>query len=83
VAAIAEELKVSSRYLQRICEAGASPGEQLRQFRLRKAAERLRSSAWQSRSVTDICFSCGFSSSSYFSTEFRRFYGVTPTQYRS
>ena len=83
VAGIAEELNVSARYLQRICEDGDSPGEQLRQFRLRKAAERLRSPDWQGRSITEICFSCGFGSSSHFSTEFRRFYGVTPREYRA
>jgi AraC-like DNA-binding protein len=82
VAKIAEELKVSVRYLQRICEGGPSPGEQLRQFRLRKAAERLRNSTWITRSISEICYSCGFGSSSHFSTEFRRFYGVTPTEYR-
>jgi len=83
VASIAKELKVSPRYLQRVCEGGASPGEQLRQFRLRTAAERLRNSLWKGRSICEVCYSCGFSSSSHFSTEFRRFYGVTPRQYRS
>jgi AraC family transcriptional activator of tynA and feaB len=83
VSTIAQELKVSARYLQRICEGGESPGERLRQFRLRKAAERLRNSPWKERSITEICYSCGFSNSSHFSTEFRRFYGVTPRQYRA
>jgi AraC-like DNA-binding protein len=83
VTSIAKELRVSARYLQRVCEGGASPGEQLRQFRLRIAAERLRNSVWKERSICEICYSCGFSSSSHFSTEFRRFYGVSPRQYRS
>jgi AraC-like DNA-binding protein len=83
VTAIADELKVSARYLQRVCEGGLSPGEQLRQFRLRQAAERLRNPNWKARSITEICFSCGFSSSSHFSTEFRRFYGVSPREYRA
>lgn len=83
VATIAGELKVSARYLQRICEGGPSPGEQLRQFRLRKAAERLRSDTWSTRSISEVGYSCGFASSSYFSTEFRRFYGVTPREYRA
>jgi AraC-like DNA-binding protein len=82
VAAIAADLKVSARYLQRVCEGGESPGEQLRQFRLRRAAERLRNATWKSRSISEICYSCGFGSSSHFSTEFRRFYGVTPREYR-
>jgi AraC-like DNA-binding protein len=83
VAAIAHELRVSARYLQRVCEGGLSPGEQLRQFRLRRAAERLRNATWRQRSITEICFACGFSSSSHFSTEFRRFYGVSPREYRA
>ncbi len=82
VAAIAEELRVSPRYLQRVCEDGASPGEQLRQFRLRAAAERLRDPVWKERSISEVCYACGFGSSSHFSTEFRRFYGVTPRDYR-
>jgi AraC family transcriptional activator of tynA and feaB len=83
VTLIAKELKVSARYLQRVCKDGASPGEQLRQFRLRKAAARLSNAAWHGRTISEICYSCGFSSSSHFSTEFRRFYGVTPKEYRS
>ena len=83
VASIAKALKVSPRYLQRVCEGIASPGEQLRQFRLRTAAERLRNAIWKERSICEICYSCGFNSSSHFSTEFRRFFGVTPRQYRT
>jgi len=33
-------------------------------------------------SVTDVAYACGFSSSQYFSTVFRRFHGCTPRDYR-
>jgi AraC family transcriptional activator of tynA and feaB len=83
VESIAKELGISTRYLQRVCKDGESPGEQLRRYRLRMAAACLRNGSLKERSISEICYSCGFSSSSHFSTEFRRFHGVTPREYRS
>ena len=51
----------------------------LRQRRMERAAELLRSS---SLSVLGVAQSVGFSSASQFTAAFRRQYGVTPAQYR-
>ena len=51
----------------------------LRQQRMERAAELLRSS---SLSVLGVAQSVGFSSASQFTAAFRRQYGVTPVQYR-
>lgn len=83
VKAIADMLGISPRYLQRISEGDLSPGEQLREHRLKTAAKQLRDRAFSDRSITEICFGCGFGSSSHFSTEFRRFFGVSPRRYRA
>ena len=48
-------------------------------FRLEKAAELLRST---DQMVTEVAFSCGFNSASYFAEVFTRNKGCTPTQYR-
>ncbi len=58
-----------------------SPQQYLNRLRLRAAAELLRSAS--KKSITDIAFDCGFSSSQYFATAFRKHHGQTPRQYRA
>ena len=77
---IAEELGISLRYLHVLCESSWPPAEMIRRHRLKMATEMLTVST--SRSITDIAFDCGFSSSSYFSTSFKNFSGVSPRAYR-
>ena len=50
------------------------------QARLNHAADLLRRDA--DHSITDIALACGFTSSQYFATAFRRLYRCTPTAYR-
>ncbi len=57
-----------------------SPINYLIQMRLNHATELLRHEP--ARSVTDIALTCGFASSQYFATAFRRLYRCTPTAYR-
>jgi AraC-like DNA-binding protein len=42
----------------------------------------LQNPAMSARTITSIALSCGFNSSAYFSTEFRRAYGMSPKRYR-
>lgn len=58
---------------------GISPSEYLCQYRLSQAAHLLLST---DRSISDICFSCGFKSTSYFGKVFREKCGMPPGQYR-
>jgi AraC family L-rhamnose operon regulatory protein RhaS len=62
-------------------ETNASPMRYLLRCRLEEAARRL--SADPGASVTRIAFDCGFSSSQYFASQFRRCFGRSPTGYRA
>ncbi|GMV83294.1 MAG: hypothetical protein AMXMBFR7_44780 [Planctomycetota bacterium] len=58
-----------------------SPLEHLNHLRVQAAAELLRSDP--RRSVTEIAFACGFQSSQYFATLFRRLKGCSPRAFRA
>ncbi len=58
-----------------------TPAEYLTACRV-EAAERLLRSP-EAPSITDIAFSCGFGSSQYFATVFRRHTGQTPKEFRA
>jgi AraC family L-rhamnose operon regulatory protein RhaS len=53
----------------------------LNQCRLEAAARLLRKNPL--RNVTDVALDCGFASSQYFATLFRRQFGRTPRDYRN
>jgi len=57
---------------------GVSPQDFLFQLRLHKAADLLK----LNESVTQVCFATGYLNVSHFSRSFKRFYGVSPTQYK-
>ena len=57
---------------------GLTPMKYLNQCRLEQAMRLLRETP--GRSVTDIAITCGFSSSQYFATAFRKQYGSSPKQ---
>ncbi|MBT2186078.1 AraC family transcriptional regulator [Sphingobium nicotianae] len=84
IAEIAHRLQLTPRYVQLAFEGqGTTPSEYLRQCRLEGSARQLRDPRCSHRSVTDIAFSNGFNSSSHFSTEFRRSFGMTPRTWRT
>lgn len=56
-----------------------APMEYVNRYRLQCAAQRLSDT---SESIADVCYACGFSSSSYFGKAFRKAYGLTPSEYR-
>ena len=57
-----------------------TPMQHLNRCRLELAAARLRDVP--ARSILDIALDCGFSSSQYFATQFRRQWGCTPRAFR-
>lgn len=59
---------------------GTSVGGYLRRLRIRHAARLLDE---HERTISAIAFDCGFSSHSHLSREFRLFYGITPSTWRS
>jgi AraC family L-rhamnose operon regulatory protein RhaS len=58
---------------------GLTPNAHLKQVRLTQASEKLRLTE---DTITEICYDCGFMDSNFFSREFRRTHGVSPTYYR-
>lgn len=58
---------------------GLTPNTHLKQVRLTRASELLRLSE---ATITEICYDCGFTDSNFFSREFRRTHGMSPTIYR-
>lgn len=77
---LAEHLAISVRQLQRIIkeELKSTPTNFIHIVRLEKAAAMLKN---KEGNVTEIAFAVGFSDSSHFSRLFKRYYGVTPSQY--
>ncbi|MCX7826056.1 MAG: helix-turn-helix transcriptional regulator, partial [Verrucomicrobiae bacterium] len=68
-----------AHYCQRI--TNLTPAQYLMRCRLEEAARLLRGK--QPASVTDAAYACGFSSSQYFATVFRRRFGCRPSDYRA
>lgn len=60
-------------------ETGLSPADFVSRRKIQEAKKHLVS---DTKSITDIAFSLGFSSSQYFATVFKRYTGTTPTKYR-
>ena len=56
-----------------------SPGEFIRDYKLKKAAELLTQS---NEYVSDICFQIGFNDLKTFRIAFKKKYGMTPSEYK-
>ena len=80
-----EEISSSANISKSLCNllfkqyVGESPISYLMHFRARKMAEYLRSS---NLSMSEICSLSGFSGVSYMSETFKKFFGVSPREYR-
>jgi AraC-like DNA-binding protein len=80
---IANHLEITPRYVQIAMESeGLTPSEYLKVCRLQAARRLLSSTAFSDRSITEIAFECGFTSSAHFSTEFRKRFGESPRNFR-
>ena len=78
---IAETVHMSPKYLGTFFKntTGKTPVEYLIEYRIEKAAHKLRFTDF---SVTDIAFLCGFSDLSYFIKTFKKFKGISPGRFR-
>jgi AraC-like DNA-binding protein len=81
---IAHACNISVRGLHRLFaeDPTGSVSSYLWWRRLIRCAEALRDPSQAHRSITDVCFSYGFSSSSHFSRLFKDRFGVPPVRYR-
>jgi AraC-like DNA-binding protein len=79
---IGQEVGISRAHLHRKMKemVGLSPSDFVRTIRLRKACEILRST---DNDVTQVAYSVGFTSQTHFSTAFKKFTGMSPSEYRS
>lgn len=77
-----DALAMSKTQLHRKSKAltNEAPGELLRNFRLKRAAQLL---AQKGDSVTQIAYSVGFNNLSYFAKCFKELYGVSPSSYQN
>src|SRR5262249_24412191 len=82
VAAVAARAGYSRYHFIRAFRAvyGQTPGQYLSRRRIERAEDLLRTA---DLSVTEICVLVGFSSLGTFSTSFKKYSGLTPTQYRA
>ncbi len=80
---IAEQLRVSSRYLRMIFAASSeSVSSYIIRRRLEECARQLADQRWRGHSISDIAFGWGFNSAPHFSRSFRERYGASPREYR-
>ena len=77
---LSKEVGLSRAQLHRRMKeiTGISTGEFIRNIRLKKAAELL---AEKKVNISQVAYMVGFSSQTHFSTAFRKFYGISPTEY--
>jgi AraC family transcriptional regulator of arabinose operon len=80
---LADFMHISPQYLCRVFKQSLdlSPITYLTQCRIRRAKELLASH--NSQSIAEVAQQCGFASSNYFCTVFRRHTGVSPGEYRA
>ena len=82
VARLAEMSNYSLRQFIRLFKKafGCIPTEYIANLRMQKARELLRG---KTVSITDIALYCGYGDSNYFSRIFRKYNGMTPSEYRA
>jgi len=79
---IAQELYLSPNYLSELFKrhTGKNISEYITQFRLEKARRYLQQPEYK---IGDVAELVGFSDQRYFSSMFKRRYGMTPNEYRN
>lgn len=80
---VAKRLEVSTRYLTSCFRlVGQSVMDRLKELRLNAAAEKLSQHRHRNRPVAQIAADCGFNSAEHFSREFKKKFGVTPSEWK-
>lgn len=78
---ISDSLHITKQYLCRLMKKGTglTVTRYLNSVRIRRACEMLVSGE---KTVTEICYECGFNSSTYFCKIFKQIMNMTPIEYR-
>ncbi|AXW88396.1 hypothetical protein AU509_01185 [Lonsdalea britannica] len=80
--AVAQRFKITPRYLSMLFQReGHTFGRYLLTARLNRCAETLRDRGARHGSVSDIAYRWGFSDPAYFSREFKKMFGATPSHF--
>lgn len=81
---LAQRLNVHYNYLSRIInqQLGQSFNDYINSFRIEEARKRLCDPAHSAKTVLEIAYDTGFYSKSVFNTAFKKFTGLTPSQYK-
>ncbi|MEW6639525.1 MAG: AraC family transcriptional regulator [Pseudomonadota bacterium] len=80
---IAQRMGCSRRYIFRAFQAAdTTPSQYIWDLRLERTRERLTASSFRNGSISEVAFSCGFSSTAHFSRAFRKRYGMSPSDAR-
>lgn len=83
VESIARAMGCSPRYVHKAFEGQGSVSRLIWSERLERCRQCLESEASSSRTLTNMAFDHGFSSSAHFSRKFREQFGSTPSEYRA
>ena len=77
---IADEVGISRVHLHRKMKelTGQTPHDFIRNIRLKQAANLLTN---QNVNITEVMYACGFNNAAFFSTIFKKFYGMSPREY--
>lgn len=82
-AALARDLAVSPRYLQKLfAETGETLSVYVRRRRLECAYKTLIDPLHSSESISEICYYWGFNDAAYFSRAFRMHFSMAPSEHR-
>lgn len=80
---IAQRMGCSRRYIFRAFQAAdTTPSQYIWDLRLERTREHLTTGSFRGGSISEIAFSCGFSSTAHFSRAFRKRYGMSPSEAR-
>ena len=81
---LAESLSIPSRDLSMLINRhfGVNFYEFINRYRIEEAKQMLAAPEYSSTTITDIYLTAGFNSKSVFYTFFKKFEGITPTQFR-
>jgi len=81
LSSIASMFHLNETYLSGLFKqhVGMTFSDYVTQLRMNKAAELLKEGGFK---LTDIAMLAGYSSASYFSTSFKKYYGMSPKEYR-
>jgi AraC-like DNA-binding protein len=80
----AKEISIPSRYLSQVLneELGMSFYDFMNKYRINKAGKLLADPGYTSNSIIDVAWECGFNSKSVFNAAFKKYKGMTPSEFR-